>query len=745
MARRIRGGGGWPAIFYSCKLAWNVGPWKFWRAMNSKNACKTCALGMGGQIGPMRNEAGAWPEVCKKSMQATASDMQGAIRSEFFESYSIDQLRTFSPRELESAGRITRPMILESGSNRYRPIEWEEALGRVADRFKAVSPNEAFFYFSGRSSNEAAFLLQLFARVWGTNNVNNCSYYCHQASGVGLSQALGTGTATVALDDVEHADLVFLLGGNPASNHPRLMTILNSIRRRGGRVVVVNPVREAGLVQFRVPSNVRSLLFGSPIASLYLQPHIGGDVAALTGVAKVVIERGGVDAAFVSQATEGFEAFEELCRNASWEEIEAKSGLRRGEIERAAELYLAAKNVVFAWTMGITHHEHGVENVWSIVNLALLRGMVGRPHAGLLPIRGHSNVQGIGSMGVAPELKEKVFAALQSEFGVRLPTTPGYDTFASVAAADRGEIRLAVCLGGNLFGSNPDAQFAARALRKIDAVVYLNTTLNTGHAWGTGETTLILPVLARDEEPQPTTQESMFNYVRLSDGGPPRHAGPKSEVETIASIAQRVLGDDGPVDWNSMREHKSIRRAIAKIVPGYDAIGRIDETKQEFHIAGRILHSPRFDTPSGRAKFHVHPVPDRRAAPGKLRLMTVRSEGQFNTVVYDEDDLYRGQERRDVILMNPEDVRRLGLRIDQPVAVKSAAGRLSPILVREFDVRAGNAVMYYPEANVLVPAVVDPRSKTPAFKSVEIEVEPIAASPGRVPFTPVHALASTRP
>jgi molybdopterin-dependent oxidoreductase alpha subunit len=744
MARRVRGGGGWPAVFYSLRLARKVGPWKFWRAMNSKNACKTCALGMGGQLGPMRNEAGSWPEVCKKSMQAAASDLQGAIRPEFFQSYSIDQLRTFSPRELENAGRLTRPMILTPGADRYRPIDWTEALERLADRFKAISPNEAFFYFSGRSSNEAAFLLQLFARVWGTNNVNNCSYYCHQASGVGLSSAIGTGTATVALDDVERADLVFLLGGNPASNHPRFMTILNSIRRKGGRVVVVNPVREPGLIQFRIPSNVRSLLFGSRIADLYLQPHIGGDVAALTGVAKVVIERGGVDASFVAGATEGFEAFEEFCRSASWAEIEAKSGLGRGEIEQAAEMYLAAQNVVFAWTMGITHHEHGVENVWSIVNLALLRGMVGRPHAGLLPIRGHSNVQGIGSMGVAPELKERVFAALQSEFGVKLPAAPGYDTFASIEAADRGAIRLAVCLGGNLFGANPDAQFAARAIQKIDTVVYFNTTLNTGHAWGTGATTFLLPVLARDEEPQPTTQESMFNYVRLSDGGPARHAGPKSEVEAIASLAQRVLGDDGPVDWNSMREHRSIRSAVAKIIPGYGAIGRIDETKKEFHIEGRILHSPRFDTPSGRARFHVHPIPDRRASPGKLRLMTVRSEGQFNTVVYDEDDLYRGQERRDVILMNPQDVRRLGLRVDQPVAVKSAAGRLSPILVREFDVRAGNAVMYYPEANVLVPAVVDPRSKTPAFKSVEIEIEPVAAPTGLAQFTPVDALASAR-
>ncbi|MBY0589424.1 FdhF/YdeP family oxidoreductase, partial [bacterium] len=603
--RRVNSGGGWPAVWYSFRMAWKVGPWRFWRAMSSKNACKTCALGMGGQLGGMRNEAGHWPEVCKKSMQAMAADMQGAIKPAFFERYSIDQLRTFSPREMETAGRLVDPLILEEGSKHYRPISWSEAIDRVVKRLKQTTPDESFFYFSGRSSNEASFILQLFGRMFGTNNINNCSFYCHQASGVGLASSLGTGTATLTLEDVDHADLVFLIGGNPASNHPRLMRTLMEVRRRGGHVIVINPVKETGLVNFRVPSDVSSLLFGTSIASLYLQPHIGGDIAIMMGIAKTLFERNQIDRPFIESNTDHFQLFEQLCQQTSWDEILDHGGVSKEEIVRAADMYLAGKNVVFAWTMGITHHAHGVENVQMIVNLALLRGMVGRPHAGLLPIRGHSNVQGIGSMGVTPALKDKVFEAIEKEFHVKLPTKPGMDTFACMQAAHQGRTRFALCLGGNLFGSNPDAKYAAEALSRIGSIVYMSTTLNTGHAWGTGKETIILPVLARDEEKQPTTQESMFNYVRLSDGGIQRHPSLQSEVEVIAGIAEGVLGRSGPVDWRSMQQHSRIREAIAKIIPGYDPIQEIEQTKKEFQIEGRTFHQPRFPTATGRAQFHA--------------------------------------------------------------------------------------------------------------------------------------------
>jgi molybdopterin-dependent oxidoreductase alpha subunit len=646
--------------------------------------------------------------------------MQGAVRPEFFERFRVDELRAMSPRELEAVGRLGHPVVLEPGQTHYRVIEWDDALSRIARKLKATEPRTAFFYSSGRSSNEAGFLLQLLARQYGTNHVNNCSYYCHQASGVGLTESLGTGTATVALEDLDHADLFFLIGGNPASNHPRLMRTLMLLRRRGGKVIVINPAKETGLVNFSVPSDLRSLLFGSPIANLYLQPHIGGDIALMAGIAKAILEIDAVDQGYIENSTTGWSEYRRLVESTSWEEVVASSGVEREKIVEAAKLYAASRAAVFGWTMGITHHLHGVANVQTIVNLALMRGMIGRQGAGLLPIRGHSNVQGIGSVGVAPALKQAVLERLESHFGLQVQSWQGYDTMACIDAASRGELKFGLCVGGNLFGSNPDSAATARALGKLGSVAYLSTSLNTGHAWGVGKETIILPVLARDEESQKTTQESMFNFVRLSDGGEARHQGPRSEVDIVASIASECLGESGPIDWLALREHGNIRRAIAKVVPGFEKLEEIDETRREFHIGGRVLHTPRFSTPDGRARFQAHPIPVISRENGSLRLMTVRSEGQFNTVVFEEEDIYRGQDRRDVILLNRVDIERLGLKPDQLVTVRSAVGEARDIVVREFDIRAGNAMMYFPEANILVPKTVDSRSKTPAFKSVEI-------------------------
>ena len=723
--RQPSSGGGWPAIFYAIRKARQGGGlWRMYKALRSRNACKTCALGMGGQKGGMVNEKGRFPEVCKKSIQAMAADMQGGLHPNFVDDFDLEKLRGFSSRELEAAGRLTEPFYAGPLDRNYRKISWDEALKRIVEKLKGTDPDESFFYFSGRSSNEAGFLLQLFARLYGTNNVNNCSFYCHQASGVGLSSVTGSGTATVVLQDIDQCDLLFLIGANPASNHPRLMRNIIELRRRGGKVIVINPLRELGLVRFKVPSDVRSLLFGSKIADVYVQPHIGGDIAFLVGVAKAVMEQGKVDDEFVDQYTDGWEAFKQHIEALSWETILDRSGIDRVMIDEVAELYAASKRTIFCWAMGITHHAHGVENVQMIANLAMTRGMLGRPGCGLLPLRGHSNVQGMGSMGVTPKLKEAVFKRLQDTLNVQLPTTPGMDTLGSILAAEEDGIRFAWCLGGNLYGSNPDSTFAARALSKIDMVLYLSTTLNTGHARGRGRETIILPVLARDEESQSTTQESMFSYVRLSDGGEARLAGPRSEVQVVADIAQRVLGGDGPVDWEAMRRHGTIRQAIAKIIPGYEKIGEIDETKEEFYIAGRTFHEPKFATDTGRAKFHVVDLPVLRGnGEGELRLMTVRSEGQFNTVVYEEEDIYRGQERRDVIMLHATDIERMNLRVDQRVTVRSDCGAILNLLVRSIEICPGNAVMYYPESNVLIPKVADPKSKTPAFKNTVVRIE----------------------
>lgn len=723
--KKLSAGGGWQAIRYTFRKGIESGGlFKLYRALRSRNACKTCALGMGGQHGGMVNEKGNFPEVCKKSIQAMAADMQPAITADFWAKHPISQIRNWSPRQLETSGRLIQPILYEQGSDSYHTITWNDAFDRIASKLKQLSADESFWYFSGRSSNEAGFLLQLMARLYGTNNVNNCSYYCHQASGVGLQTTLGTGTATVVLEDLDDCDTIFIIGGNPASNHPRLMTTLMHLRRRGGRIVVINPMRELGLVNFKVPSDPISMLFGTKIATHYIQPHIGGDLALLTGVAKTIVEMGKHDLEYMKKHCNDVDSYLTGLVNTTWSEIVEKCGVDEPTIREIAEVYAKSEGTVFSWTMGITHHTHGVENVQAITNLALLRGMIGRKGAGVMPIRGHSNVQGIGSVGVTPKLKDELFENLTKQFGVKLPTTKGRDTLDCMEAAKRGELKFGLCLGGNLYGSNPDAQFAEEALEELDMLVMLNTTMNTGHGRGLAKTTIVLPVLARDEEPEPSTQESMFNYVRLSDGGPRRLPGPRSEVSIIAEIGRRVLGTSTPVDWEQMQKTNTIRHWISKVVPGYQEIDTIAKTGKEFQVGGRTYHIPKFSTKDGRAQLFTHPLPDlTRLAENQLRMMTVRSEGQFNTVVYEDYDLYRHQERRDVILINPDDMERMGLENDQLVTVSSDTGRMHNMLARAFEeIRSGNAMMYYPESNVLVPRTVDPQSRTPMFKNILVTI-----------------------
>ncbi|NNC54780.1 MAG: molybdopterin-dependent oxidoreductase, partial [Pseudomonadales bacterium] len=393
-------------------------------------------------------------------------------------------------------------------------------------------------------SNEAGFVLQLLARVYGTNNVNNCSYYCHQATGVGLASTIGSGTATVELDDLDTCDTIFVIGANPASNHPRFIHKLKACRDRGGHVIVINPAREPGLVKFALPKSARSLIAGgSDIASHYLQPQIGSDVAVLHGLCKATLELGAEDAQFIEQHCNGFDALREILVALSWSSIEASCGLSKSELHEVARVYANAKNAVFAWGMGITHHATGTANVECISNLALLRGMVGAPGRGLLPLRGHSNVQGIGTIGVKPVLASAVFEKMQSNLGVKMPAgnETGMDTLACLEAAAAGNIDAALVMGGNLYAGTPNASWAETALDAIGFKVFMTTTLNKGHVHGVGSgEALILPVAARDEEPQPTTQESMFNFVRLSDGGIARIAEARSEIDVLVDIAKRL-------------------------------------------------------------------------------------------------------------------------------------------------------------------------------------------------------------
>lgn len=719
-------GGGPKKVLYTLNAVRRIGLKNSAKALSSKNTCKACGLGMGGQQGGMTNELGEFPSVCNKSVQAQSTDIQPPIPDEVFQ-HSIEELKELSPKELEHIGRLGQPIFKAKDSEHYKTVDWDWALNYAIDRFKQSNPNRSFFYASGRSSNEAGFLLQLLARLYGTNNVTNCSFYCHQATSVGLGSTIGTGTSTIELEDLAHCDTIFIVGANPASNHPRLIHQLKNCRDRGGNVIIINPAKEPGLVKFSVPKSPVSMITGgTEIASLYLQPNIGGDIALFKGIAKQLIQNNQTAPEFISKHCDNYETFKEDITETSWEEIETNSGIDRAQIKEVADMYGQAKKAVFAWGMGMTHHQFGSANVEYLSNLAMLRGMVGTPHAGLLPLRGHSNVQGIGTIGVKPVLSQEVFSKLEENLKIELPTKEGLDTLASLEHAHRGEIDNACIVGGNLYSATPDSKWAAQALGNIAFKLFLTTTLNQGHLYGIENDVLVLPVCARDEESQPTTQESMFNYVRLSDGGIERLNNVRSEVSILSSLGQglidHALPDDSPFSFQEFQAHDKIRAAIANIVPGMEDLKDIDIAKKEFYVRKRIMHEPTFNTANNRAHFQVHPIPQAKVKGFPFLLASIRSEGQFNSIIYEEHDTYRHNAGRDCILMSKQDMTELSLNNGDRISVSSSAGTLKNRKAFSFDLKSGNVLAYYPEANVLCERKVDSRSFTPNFKSVPVKI-----------------------
>jgi molybdopterin-dependent oxidoreductase alpha subunit len=714
-------GGGPKKVLYTLKTLARIGLLNSTKALTSRNTCKACGLGMGGQLGGMTNERQEFPSVCNKSIQAQSTDIQPEIPLEIFK-HSLADFKELSGYEIEHLGRLNHPLYKPANSQYYQAIEWDNALVLMCERFKNTHPSRSFFYSSGRASNEAGFLLQLIARLYGTNNVNNCSYYCHQATGVGLKNVIGSGTATVSLDDVTLADCIFVIGANPSSNHPRFIHQLKNCRERGGQVIVINPAKEPGLVRFSVPKSAKSLLSGgSWIASDYIQPKIGSDYYLLTGIAKCLVEQQAFDKNFIDEFTLGFAEYQQKLSLIDWQLIVEKTGIEKSKIESIAQAYNKSQYCIFAWGMGITHHLQGVDNVEAIANLALLRGMVGKPGAGLLPLRGHSNVQGIGSVGVKPLLDDDIFTALENYFSIRLPETKGMDTLACIEAADRKEIDAALFMGGNLYSATPDSGWAESALDKIPFKVYLTTTLNHGHVHGMDNSeALILPVTARDEEWQSTTQESMFNFIRLSDGGIDRLHRVKPESWILCELAKGLF-ENSPVDFESLKQHKNIRQAIANTIPGLEALNQIDETKQEFTIGNRLLHQPAFFTKHGKAQF-ILPLllSEKINNEFPFTLASIRSEGQFNSIIYEETDSYRATNTRWSVLMNKQDADDLRMTAGDKITIRSAHGEMKDVTLFYFDLPRGNILAYYPEANCLIGTARDPRSQTPAFKSVAV-------------------------
>ena len=726
--------GGIKKILYVMQTIKGIGVRNSQKALTSKNTCKACGLGMGGQRGGMTNESGEFPAVCNKSIQAQSTDIQPAIPDVIFDR-PLKDFQALSSYEIEHLGRLGKPVFKAKESHRFQIVDWPWAIDYAARKFAQTPAERSFFYASGRSSNEAGFILQLMARLYGTNNINNCSYYCHQATGVGMSSTLGTATATVELADLEGCDLIFVIGANPASNHPRLLHKLAACRARGGKVIVINPAKEPGLVRFSIPKSPASLIKGgNEIASHYLQPNIGSDIVLLNGIAKWIIENNAQDDPFIAKHTEDYPTYLEQIQSLSWKTITQLTGLNQHSIAEVAKIYAESKATIFTWGMGITQHSNGTGNVEALASLALLRGMVGQPHKGLLPLRGHSNVQGIGSIGVKPVLVDTVIQRMEEHLGVDLPRTDqsaGLDTLACVKLAHEGAIDAALLMGGNLYQASPQSAWAKQALDRIDFKLSLTTTLNKGHVHCCDHSEmLILPITARDEEHQSTTQESMFSYVRLSEGGIQRIPQARSEVDVITDLASALFTQqkitatgENTIDFQQFKSHQIIRELIAKSIPDLDAFKDIGSTKKEFHIPHRLLHTREFTTPSGQCRFITH-LPTMKKNPDyPMQLMSVRSEGQFNSIVYEENDSYREIDQRWAIMISHADLKALNLVAGDKVTVQSEHGKMTAVTVYPFDLPEGNVMAYYPEANILIGTTHDPRSKTPAFKSVSVRIE----------------------
>jgi molybdopterin-dependent oxidoreductase alpha subunit len=732
----IKRGGGWSVITGWGRATFSRKGKRLWQTLNHKSACLSCAWGTGGQNGGFRDELGEPLQRCIKSVEAIRAELQPAVSRTVFDRRSLEELQQLDSASCDRLGRLDHPLIQRADRDFYEPISWDEVHDLLADAFKTSTPERVASYSSGRSSNEAAYLLQLLMRARGSNNLADCSDLCHAPSSVGLTRVFGSGTSNVSLESLRQADGVVLVGSNAPANHPRLMNELIRLRERGGTVVVINPVVEGGLLKFGSPAfPIRSLLLSSEVASLYLQPIPGSDTAVFLGLQKAWLESGAIALEFVKSHSDGWEDLREQLMSTSWESITQCCGLSREEMEYTAARLADCRAVVFAWAMGITHHSNGTTNVQAIANSAVLSGNVGRPGAGTMPIRGHSNVQGFGSMGVSVRLREPMRLALEALLQRPLSRTPGFHARDLIEAADRGEVDALLCLGGNLFGANPDSTQARRALGRIDTIAYLATKPNQGHFHGLGaRQTLLLPVFNRFETPHRTTVESGNNWVRFNEAGTThlKKANLTSEVGFLAELAHRIFGND-PIHWKRLQDPIYVRELIAKTVPGYEEMAGIDASNREFQVSGRVFSVPRFSTPNGRAQLSPTPLPELLVpdvnhfgglADGEhgfvLNLITARSHGQHNTVVYKAADRYRGMPHRQTLLINSEDLQKFGFEAHQQVTVQGEAGSLEQIELIPGLIRQGCGLMFFPEANVLMRGVSDQTCGTPAFKRVPI-------------------------
>jgi molybdopterin-dependent oxidoreductase alpha subunit len=744
ISRASETAGGLPAIVSALKHSW--------AEMGASRTLKT--LTRINQKGGFDCPGCAWPEpdgerthfeFCENGAKHVADEATTKrVTPEFFRQWSVPELSRQTDMWLNDQGRLTHPMLLRRGSDHYEPVSWDEAFALVAGELNALAaPDEAVFYTSGRTSNEAAFLYQLFVRQFGTNNLPDCSNMCHESSGSALSESIGVGKGTVTLDDFAEAEAIFVIGQNPGTNHPRMLSTLQAAKRRGCRIVHINPLPEAGMSRFKHPQEVFDTLVGrgTQLADLFLQVRINGDVALLQGISKEVLEedarRGGgvLERDFIAAHTAGFEEFAASLDKVGWDEITEGCGIGRGQIREAAEVFINSERTIFCWAMGLTQHRNAVANIQEIVNLLLLRGQIGKRGAGVCPVRGHSNVQGDRTMGIWERPTPAFLDALAREFDFEPPRAHGFDTVEAIKAMHAGAAKVFFAMGGNFLSATPDTEYTAEALRRLRLTVQVSTKLNRAHLI-TGEQALILPCLGRTEIDRQATgeqfvsAENSMGVVQSSRGNlQPASQELLSEVMIVARLAEATLDGRG-VNWTELAaDYDLIRERISRVVVGFENYNERVRQPGGFYLPN-LAREREWKTASGKAQFTAHELPRHQLAPGQFLMMTIRSHDQFNTTIYGLDDRYRGiRNERRVVMLNPEDIREAGLAEGSVVDLVShfeGEERVARrFIVVPYSIPRRSAATYFPETNVLVPiGSVAEKSNTPASKSVVISLRP---------------------
>ncbi|MFI8988516.1 FdhF/YdeP family oxidoreductase [Streptomyces antimycoticus] len=691
----------------------------------------------------------AWPEpdkrhaaeFCENGAKAVAEEATlRRVTPDFFAAHPVADLATRSGYWLGQQGRLTQPMYLDEGAERYEPVSWDRAFDIIGDELTALdSPDEAVFYTSGRTSNEAAFLYQLFAREFGTNNLPDCSNMCHESSGSALTETLGVGKGSVLLEDLYQADLIIVAGQNPGTNHPRMLSALEKAKAGGAKIISINPLPEAGLERFKNPQNARGIAGGgTALTDLFLQIRLGGDQALFRLLNKLILEtEGATDEEFIGEHTHGFEEFAKAARDADWDETLRATGLDRADIDSALRMVLDSQRTIVCWAMGLTQHKHSVPTIREVVNFLLLRGNVGRPGAGVCPVRGHSNVQGDRTMGIFERPAPAFLDALEREFGFAPPREHGFDVVRAIRALRDGQAKVFFAMGGNFVAASPDTEVTEGAMRAARLTVHVSTKLNRSHVV-TGARALILPTLGRTEAdlqgggPQFVTVEDSMGMVHASRGRlEPASSHLLSEPAIVCRLARRVLGPESRTPWEEFeKDYARIRDRIAAVIPGFEDFNARVSDPSGFALPHAPRDSRSFPTTTGKANFTAAPVEYPTTPEGRLLLQTLRSHDQYNTTIYGLDDRYRGiKNGRRVVLVHPEDAQELGFADGSYADLVSewtdgTERRATGFRVIHYPTARGCAASYYPETNVLVPldATAD-TSNTPASKSVVVRLE----------------------